>query len=85
MFEERLGSYWCDIFAGTADLAVGIGLCFYDFSMEKQLLRPTINPKNYTSDVRYQELIMCRGEYLTLYSPVIYDCTEVKQLPFRVT
>ena len=26
----------------------------------------------------YQELIMCRGEYLTLYSPVIYDCAEVK-------
>ena len=32
-----------------------------------------------------QELIMCRGEYLTLYSPVINDCTEVKRLPFRVT
>ena len=27
---------------------------------------------------------MCRGEYLTLYSPVIYDCAEVKRLPFRV-
>ena len=33
----------------------------------------------------YQELIMCRGEYLMLYSPVIYDCAEVKRLPFRVT
>ena len=33
----------------------------------------------------YQELIMWRGEYLTLYSPVIYDCAEVKWLPFRVT
>ena len=32
-----------------------------------------------------QELIMCTGEYLTLYSPVIYDCAEVKRLPFRVT
>ena len=32
-----------------------------------------------------QELIMWRGEYLTLYSPVIDDCAEVKQLPFRVT
>ena len=32
----------------------------------------------------YQELIMCRGEYLTLYSPVICDCAEVKRLPFRV-
>ena len=32
-----------------------------------------------------QELIMCRGEYLTLHSPVIYDCAEVKRLPFRVT
>ena len=31
-----------------------------------------------------QELIMWRGEYLTLYSPVIYDCAEVKRLPFRV-
>ena len=33
----------------------------------------------------YQELIMWRGEYLMLYSPVIYDCAEVKWLPFRVT
>ena len=33
----------------------------------------------------YQELIMWRGEYLTLYSPVIDDCTEVKWLPFSVT
>ena len=33
----------------------------------------------------YQELIICRGEYLTPYSPVLYDCAEVKQLPFRVT
>ena len=33
--------------------------------------------------VLYQELIMCRGEYLTLYSPVIYDCAEIKWLPFR--
>ena len=32
-----------------------------------------------------QELIMCTGEYLMLYSPVIYDCAEVKLLPFRVT
>ena len=32
----------------------------------------------------YQELIMWRGEYLTLYSPVIDDCAEVKWLPFRV-
>ena len=30
-------------------------------------------------------LVMWRGEYLTLYSPVIDDCSEVKQLPFRVT
>ena len=28
---------------------------------------------------------MWRGEYLTLYSPVIDDCAEVKRLPFRVT
>ena len=33
----------------------------------------------------YQELIICRGEYLTPYSPVLYDCAEVKRLPFRVT
>ena len=26
---------------------------------------------------QYQELIMCRGEYLMLYSPVIEDCAEV--------
>ena len=32
-----------------------------------------------------QELIICRGEYLTPYSPVLYDCAEVKRLPFRVT
>ena len=32
-----------------------------------------------------QELIMWRGEYLTLYSPVIDDCAEVKRLPFHVT
>ena len=31
----------------------------------------------------YHELIMCRGEYLTLYSSVIYDSAEVKRLPFR--
>ena len=34
---------------------------------------------------RDQELIMWRGEYLMLYSPVIDDCAEVKRLPFRVT
>ena len=33
----------------------------------------------------YRELIMWRVEYLTLYSPVIDDCAEVKRLPFRVT
>ena len=32
----------------------------------------------------HQELIIWRGECLTLYSPVIYDCAEVKWLPFRV-
>ena len=38
------------------------------------------------SIVRYkQELIMWRGEYLTLHSPVIDGCAEVKRLPFRVT
>ena len=37
MFEERLGSYRRDIFAITAVLAVGVGPCFYGFSMEKQL------------------------------------------------
>ena len=31
-----------------------------------------------------KELIMWRGEYLMLYSPVIYDCAEFKRLPFRV-
>ena len=37
-------------------------------------------------DYRYrQELIMWRGEYLTLYSPVIDDCAQVKWLPFCVT
>ena len=30
------------------------------------------------------ELIYKRGECLTLYSPVIDDCAEVKWLPFRV-
>ena len=39
-FEERLGSYWRDIFAITAVLAVGVGPYFYGFSMEKQLFRP---------------------------------------------
>ena len=38
-----------------------------------------------TGYYRKQELILCRGEYLTLHSPVIYDCAEVKRLPFRVT
>ena len=32
-----------------------------------------------------EELIIWRGEYLTLYSPVIDDCAEVKWLTFRVT
>ena len=41
MFVERLGSYWRDIFATMAVLAVGVGPCFYDFSMEKQLFCPT--------------------------------------------
>ena len=40
MFEERLGSYWCDIFAIMAVLAVAVGPYFYGFSMEKQLLWP---------------------------------------------
>ena len=40
MFVERLGSYWCDIFARTAVLAVGVGPCFYGFLMEKQLFWP---------------------------------------------
>ena len=35
-----LGSYQHDIFARTADLAVGIGLCFYGFLMEKQIFWP---------------------------------------------
>ena len=35
--------------------------------------------------IYHQELIICRGEYLTPYSPVLYDCAEVKRLPFRVT
>ena len=38
--EERLGSYRRDIFAIMAVLAVGVGLCFYGFSMEKQLFWP---------------------------------------------
>ena len=42
MFVERLGSYQCDIFARTAALAVGVGPCFYGFSMEKQLFWPTV-------------------------------------------
>ena len=37
MFEERLGSYWRDIFAIMAVLAVGVGPYFYGFLMEKQL------------------------------------------------
>ena len=41
MFEERLGSYRCDIFARITVLAVGVGPCFYDFLMEKKLLWPT--------------------------------------------
>ena len=40
MFVERLGSYWHDIFARTAVLAVSVGPCFYGFSMEKQLFWP---------------------------------------------
>ena len=40
MFVERLGSYHCDIFARTAVLAMGIGPCFYGFSIEKQLFWP---------------------------------------------
>ena len=40
MFVERLGSYWRDIFATMAVLAVGVGPCFYGFSMEKQLFWP---------------------------------------------
>ena len=32
-----------------------------------------------------QELIMCRGEYLTLYSLVTNDYAEVEPLPFCVT
>ena len=39
-FEERLGSYRRDIFAITAVLAVGVGPCFYGFSVEKQLFWP---------------------------------------------
>ena len=40
MFEERLGSYRCDIFAITAVLVVGVGPYFYGFSIEKQLFWP---------------------------------------------
>ena len=40
MFEERLGSYRRDIFSTMAILAVGVGSCFYDFSMEMQLFWP---------------------------------------------
>ena len=40
MFEERLGSYQHDVFVIMAVLAVGIGLYFHGFSMEKQLLWP---------------------------------------------
>ena len=40
MFEERLGSYQRDIFAITVVLTVGVGPCFYGFSMEKQLFWP---------------------------------------------
>ena len=39
-FEERPGSYRRDIFARMAVLAVGIGPCFYGFSMEKKLCWP---------------------------------------------
>ena len=40
MFVERLGSYRRDIFATMAVKALGVGPCFYGFSMEKQLFRP---------------------------------------------
>ena len=40
MFEERLGSYQCDIFARMAVLVVGVSSCFYGFLMEKQLFWP---------------------------------------------
>ena len=40
MFVERLGSYRRDTFATMAVLAVGVGPCFYGFSMEKQLFCP---------------------------------------------
>ena len=42
--------------------------------------------KYYEEDDHFhQELIICRGEYLTPHSPVLYDCAAVKRLPFRVT
>ena len=42
MFVERIGSYQCDIFVRMAVLAVGVGPCFYGFSMEKQLFWPNL-------------------------------------------
>ena len=37
MFLEKLGSYQHDILARMAVLAVGVGPCFYGFSMENLL------------------------------------------------
>ena len=37
MFEEMLCSFWLDMFARTAVIAVGVIPYFYGFSVEKQL------------------------------------------------
>ena len=48
--------------------------------LHSTILTTTHNAVHYN-----QELIMWRGEYLMLYSPVIDNCAEVKWLPFHVT